>query len=128
MNIKPIKTNADYEEALRQIENLFDAKPGTIEYDRLDILTTLVEAYEQKHFPVLPPDPIAAILYFMESRGLNRKDLEAYVGSRSRISEVLNHKRDLTLNMIRNLHDGLDIPYELLMQKPKHKKSINKRH
>ena len=88
MNIKPIKTNADYEEALQQIENLFDAKPGTIEYDRLDILTTLVEAYEQKHFPVLPPDPIAAILYFMESRGLNRKDLEIYVGSRSRISEV----------------------------------------
>ncbi len=116
MKIKPIKTEADYYEALKEIERIFDAAPGTQEGDRLDILTTLVEAYEEKHFRILLPDPIEAILYYIESRGLTRRDLERYIGSRARVSEVLNKKRPLTMEMIRNLHKGLGIPAEVLIQ------------
>jgi len=116
MRIKPIKTEADYQEALKEIDRIFDAEPGTREGDRLDVLTTLVEAYEEKHFHIPLPDPIEAILYYVESRGLSRRDLERYIGSRARVSEVLNRKRPLTMEMIRNLHKGLGIPAEVLIQ------------
>jgi HTH-type transcriptional regulator/antitoxin HigA len=116
MQIKPIKTEADYQAALDEIERLLDAKPGTSEADRLEILTTLVEAYEEKHYPIPWPDPIEAILYQMESRGLSRRDLEPYIGSRARVSEILNRKRPLTVEMIRSLHKGLGISAEVLIQ------------
>ncbi len=116
MRIKPIKTESDYKEALKEIERIFDAAPGTREGDRLDVLTTLVEAYEEKHSHIPLPDPIEAILYWVESRGLTRRDLERYIGSRARVSEVLNKKRPLTMEMIRNLHKGLGIPAEVLIQ------------
>jgi len=116
MRIKPIKTETDYQEALKEIDRIFDAEPGTREGDRLDVLTTLVEAYEEKHFHIPLPDPIEAILYYVESRGLSRRDLERYIGSRARVSEVLNRKRPLTMEMIRNLHKGLGIPAEVLIQ------------
>ncbi len=116
LEIKPIKTEKDYEEALAEIERLFDARPGTIEADRLEILTTLVEAYENQHYPIPLPDPVEAIKYFLESRGLTRRDLEMYLGGRSRVSEIMNRKRSLSLEMIRRLHDGLGLPAEVLIQ------------
>jgi HTH-type transcriptional regulator/antitoxin HigA len=116
MDIKPIRTQRDYKAALADIERLFDAKPGTPDGDRLEVLATLVEAYEQQHYPMPPPDPVEAILYYMESRGLSRKDLEPYLGSRAKVSEVLNRKRPLSIEMIRRLHDGLGIPAEVLIQ------------
>lgn len=116
MEIKPIKTGADYEAALEEIECLFNAKPDTPEGDRLDVLTTLVEAYEDEHYDLPPPRPVEAILYYMESRGLSRQDLEAYIGSRACVSEILNRRRSLTLRMIRNLHTGLGIPADILIQ------------
>jgi HTH-type transcriptional regulator/antitoxin HigA len=116
MDIKPIKTETDYQAALEEIEKLFDAAPDTPEGDRLDVLVTLVEAYEEKHYSIPKPDPIEAILYHMESRGLARRDLQPYIGSRARVSEVLNRKRPLTMEMIRNLHKGLGIPAEILIQ------------
>jgi HTH-type transcriptional regulator/antitoxin HigA len=115
MDIKPIKTEADYEAALKEIEGLFDAEPGTPEGDRLKILATLVEAYEDEHYDIPAPDPIEAILYYMESRGLTRADLEPYIGSRARVSEILNRKRPLTLAMIQRLNQ-LGIPAEALIQ------------
>jgi len=116
MMIKPIKTEADYRAALKEIERIFDAAPGTRDGDRLDVLTTLVEAYEEKHFRIPLPDPIEAILYYIDTRGFTRRDLERYIGSRARVSEVLNRKRPLTMEMIRNLHEGLGIPAEVLIQ------------
>ena len=116
MEIKPIKNEVDYQAALKEIELLFDAAPDTPEGDRLEVLTTLVEVYEERHYTIPPPDPIEAILYHMESRGLTRRDLEPYIGSRARVSEVLNRKRPLTMEMIRNLHKGLGIPAEILIQ------------
>jgi HTH-type transcriptional regulator/antitoxin HigA len=116
MEIKPIKTEADYQVALEEIERLFDAAPDTPEGDRLEVLTTLVEAYEDKHYNIPLPDPIEAILYYMESRGLSRQDLESYIGSRARVSEVLNRRRSLTIGMIRDLHTGLGIPADILIQ------------
>jgi len=110
MEIKHIRTKKNYEAALKEIERLFDATPGTREGDRLEVLATLVEAYEEKHHPIAPPNPIDAIRYYMESRGLTRGDMEQYIGSRARVSEVLNRKRALTMEMIRNLHKGLGIP------------------
>jgi HTH-type transcriptional regulator/antitoxin HigA len=115
MDIRPIKTEADYEAALREIEDLFNAEPGTSKGDRLDILITLVEAYEDEHFDIPAPDPVEAILYYMESRGLTRADLEPYIGSRARVSEILNRKRPLTLAMIQRLNQ-LGIPAEALIQ------------
>jgi HTH-type transcriptional regulator / antitoxin HigA len=116
IEIKPIKTENDYEEALSEIEQLFDVKPETVEADRLEILTTLVEAYENRHYSIPLPDPVEAIKYYLESRGLSRQDLEKYLGSRARVSEILNRKRSLSLEMIRRLHDGLGIPAEVLIQ------------
>lgn len=116
MDIKPIKTEADYEAALHEVEHLFDSLPNTPEGDRLEVLTTLIQAYEEKHYKVPSPDPIETILYHMESRSLSRSDLEPYIGSRARVSEVLNRKRPLTIYMIRKLHAGLGIPAEILIQ------------
>ncbi|NJK54401.1 MAG: transcriptional regulator [Leptolyngbyaceae cyanobacterium SU_3_3] len=116
MEIRPIRTQTDYQEALREIELLFDAVENTPEYDQLDILTTLVENYEKKHFPIDLPDPIEAIQYYMDSRGLSRRDLESCLGSRARVSEVLSRKRCLTLEMIRKLNQEFGIPAEILIQ------------
>lgn len=123
MDIRPIKTEADYQAVLEEIERLFDAAPDTPEGDRLEVLTTLVEAYEEKHYPVLLPDPIEAIKYFVESRGLSRRDLEPYIGSRGRVAEILNRKRPLTIEMIRRLHAGLGIPAEVLIQPYEHQQA-----
>ena len=109
MDIKPIKIESDYEAALREIQRLWEAPHGSPEGDKLDVLVTLVEAYEQKHYPMPPPDPVETILHHMESQGLSRQDLEPYLGSQSYVSEVLNRKRALTLDMIRKLHEGLGI-------------------
>ena len=116
MDIKPIKTARDYRQALKAIEALMDAKRNTPEGDRLDVLVTLVEAYEAKHHAIEAPNSIDAIEFAMEQRGLTRRDLEPFIGSRARVSEVLNRRRPLTLPMIRNLHRGLQIPAELLIQ------------
>ncbi len=116
MDIQPIKTEADYEAALAEIDSLWGAAYGSPEGDKLDILATLVEAYEEKHYPIEAPDPIEAILHQLESRGLTRRDLEQYLGSRGRVSEILNRKRPLSLEMIRNLQTGLDISAEVLVQ------------
>ena len=116
MQIRPIKTKADHRTALREIERLMDAKPGTPAGDRLEVLTTLVESYESQHERIEPPDPIEALLYYMESRGLTRRDLEPYLGSRARVAEVLNRRRSLTIEMIRKLHAGLGISAEVLIR------------
>ena len=123
MDIRPIKTKVDYQAALDEIESLFDAEPGTPEGDRLEILTTLVEAYEDRHYSLPMPDPIAAIEYHMESRGLSRRDLEPYLGSRARVSEILNRRRPLSMEMIRRLHTGLGIPAEVLIQPYEYEKA-----
>jgi HTH-type transcriptional regulator/antitoxin HigA len=115
MNIFPIRTEADYEKALSRIEILMNAEFNTPEGDELDILTTLVENYEAKHFPIPPCDPIEAIRFRMEQMGLEDKDLTPIIGSRSKVSEVLNHKRQLSISMIRNLHAQLNVPYESLI-------------
>jgi HTH-type transcriptional regulator/antitoxin HigA len=118
MEIKPIRTEADYAAALKEIENLMESQPGTPEGDRMDVLVTLVEAYEAKHIPIPEPDdPVEVLEYYMESRGLSRSDLIAYLGSKERVSEVLNRKRGLSLEMIRRLHNGLGIPADLIMGK-----------
>lgn len=114
--LRPIRSETDYEQALSDIEALFEAQPNTPEGDRLDVLATLVEAYEQKHHPILPPDPIEAILYHLESRGLTRSDLEPYLGSRTRVVEVLDRQRALTMAMIRRLHKGLGLSADVLIQ------------
>ena len=116
MDVRPIKTEADCQAALEEIERLFDAAPDTPEGDRLEVLTTLVEVYEDKHYNIPLPDPIEAIMYHMESRGLSSRDLEPYIGSRGRVSEILNRERPLSIEMIRRLHAGLGISAEVLIQ------------
>ena len=116
MNIKPIKTDTDYSEALQAVENLMGAKIDTPEGDSLDVLVTLIEAYEEKHYPVLPPEPVEAIIHQMESQGLSRKDLIPFFGSRARVSEIKNKKRSLSINMIRKLQKGLGISAEILIK------------
>jgi HTH-type transcriptional regulator / antitoxin HigA len=118
-SLKPIRTNADYEAALAEIERLWGARAGTPAGDRLDILATLVDAYEDEHFPMEPPDPVAAILFRMEQQGLSRKDLEGIIGSRTRVAEILNRRRALSINMIRRLHAALGIPAEVLIRPTK---------
>ena len=115
MTIKPIKTERDYRKALKEIEKLWDAKPNTPMGDRLDVLVTLVEAYEQKHYRVDPPDPIEAIKFRMEQLELKPSDLAKILGGRSRVSEVLNKKRKLTVEMMRSLRKHLAIPAESLL-------------
>ena len=121
MEIKPIRTEADYEEAFEEVERLWDTEPGTPDGDRFEVLFTLVEAYEEQNDPILPPDPIEAIKYYMDSRGLDRRGLEQYIGPSGRVSEVLSGKRPLTLAMIRKLHTGLGIPAEVLIQSSTHR-------
>ncbi len=116
MDIRPIKTEADYRAALREAEYLWDAEPGTPEGDQVEVLSTLIEAYEAKHHPIPAPDPIAAILFMMEQKGLTRRDLEPAIGSRSRVSEILNRRRPLTLPMVRALSGLLNIPIDVLVQ------------
>ncbi len=116
MQIRPIKTKADHRAALREIERLMNAKPGTPAGDRLEVLITLVDHYESQHEPIEPPDPIDALLYHMESRGLTRRDLEPFLGSRARVAEVLNRRRPLTIDMIRKLHEGLGISADVLIR------------
>ena len=121
MNIKPVRTKADHRAALREIESLMNARANTPEGERLDVLVTLVEAYERKHFPMDMPDPVEAIKFAMEQRGLTVKDLESMIGRTNRIYEVLNRKRPLTLKMIWRLHQGLGIPAECLIR-PSHER------
>ena len=104
VEVKPIRSNADYEKALFEIARLWGAKSGTREGDRLDVLATLVDAYEAEHYPMDPPDPVEAIKLRMEQQGLSRKDLEPLIGTRTRVAEVLNRKRSLSISMIRRLH------------------------
>lgn len=118
MNIKPIKTKADYRAMLKEIESLMEALPDTPEGERLDVLATLVEAYEKKHYPLDLPDPVEAIKFRMDQLGLTPKDLEPMIGRLNRVYEVLNHKRPLTLKMIWRLHNGLGIPAESLIKQP----------
>ena len=115
MTIKPIRTERDLKRALRRLESVFQAKKGTPEADEMEVLVTLIEVYENKHYPIGPADPIEAIKFRMEQQGLSMRDLEIYIGPSGRVSEVLNGKRPLSLRMIRRLHDGLRIPYESLL-------------
>ena len=123
MNISPIRTKADYRKALKEIEALMAAKAGTPQGERLDVLATLVEAYERKHFPLDLPDPVEAIKFAMEQRGLGVQDLEPMIGRRNRVYEVLSGKRPLTLTMIRNLHEKLGIPAESLIKQPEKRRA-----
>ncbi len=115
MQIRPIRTEKDHDAALARIDELMGAKAGSPEGDELDVLVTLVCAYEEKHFPMDPSDPLMAIQFRMEQQGLTRKDLEPMIGSRARVSEVLTGKRPLTLPMIRRVRDGLGISADLLV-------------
>ena len=115
MTIAPIKSKRDYERTLQRIEALMEAKSGTKAGDQLDVLTTLVEAYEAKHYAICPPDPIEAIRFRMDQLGMTRKDLETLLGGRGRVSEILTKKRKLSLEMIRRLHRTLHIPLESLI-------------
>ncbi len=114
MNIKPIKNEKNYQDTLSVIESLMSAKPNTKEMDELEVLTTLIEVYEEQHYQIDAPDPIEAIKFRMEQESLKQKDLIEIIGSKSRVSEVLNRKRKLTIEMIRNLHKQLKIPVESL--------------
>ena len=122
-NLKPIRTKADYEAALVIIERLWGARAGTPQGDRLDILATLVDAYENEHYPMDPPDAIEAIKFRMEQQGLDRKDLADILGSRTRVAEVLNRRRGLSINMIRRLHEKLGISVEVLIRPIRTKKA-----
>ena len=122
INIKPIRTEADYRATLREIETLMDAELDSPEGERLDVLTTLVEAWESRHYPMGLPDPVEAIKFEMERRDLTVKDLEPMIGKSNRVYEILNHKRTLTLNMIWKLHEELGIPAESLIKRPKQKR------
>lgn len=114
--IKPIRTKADHKRVLAEVERLWGAKNGTPQGDRLDVLATLIEAFEEQHYPMDPPDPIEAIRFRMESQGLSRKDLETMIGTRTRVAEVFNRKRALSIGMIRRLHEELGIPAEVLIR------------
>ena len=116
MNITPIRNETDYQKALNRLEEVFDAKKGTRQGDELEILSILIDQYEIKNFPIEMPDPIEAIKFRMEQMGMKQKDLAEVVGFKSRVSEILNKKRKLTLNMIRKLNSTLHIPTEVLVQ------------
>jgi HTH-type transcriptional regulator/antitoxin HigA len=116
MSITPIKNERDYNHALLRLEEIFDAEVGTAEGDELEVWSILIEKYENEHFPIDLPDPIEAIKFRMEQRGMKQKDLAEIVGLKSRVSEILNKKRKLSLNMIRNLSKHLSIPTEVLIQ------------
>ncbi|MFT8778490.1 MAG: helix-turn-helix domain-containing protein [Gluconacetobacter liquefaciens] len=115
-DLKPIRNEADYDATLEEVGRLWGAKSGTPDGDRLDVLATLIDAYEAKHHPIDPPDPVEAIRFRMEQQGLTRKDLEPMIGPRNRVADVLNRKRGLSIDMIRQLHDGLGISAEVLIR------------
>lgn len=114
--VKPIRSEADYERTLAEVERLWGAKSGTRDGDRLDVLATLIDAYEAEHYPIDPPDPVEAIKFRMEQQGLSRKDLEQFIGTRTRVAEVLNRKRSLSISMIRRLHKHLGISADVLIR------------
>ncbi|WP_026782072.1 helix-turn-helix domain-containing protein [Pleomorphomonas koreensis] len=114
--LKPIRNEADYEAALAEVERLWGARSGTPEGDRLDVLATLIDVYEAKHHPIDPPDPVEAIRFRMEQQGLSRRDLEPMIGPRNRVADVLNRKRGLSIEMIRQLHERLGISAEVLIR------------
>jgi HTH-type transcriptional regulator/antitoxin HigA len=115
MEIRPIKTEQDYNDSIKRIEELWGAKKDTPQGDELDLLITLVESYEMKHYPIAPPDPVDAIKFRMEQMDMTKADMVKYLGSQSRVSEVLNRKRKLTLSMVKSLYKGLRIPAEILL-------------
>ncbi len=115
MTIKPIRTDADLKAAFKQLEKIFQAEEGTPQAEDMEVLVTLIEAYESKHYPIQAADPVEAIKFRMEQQGLTPRDLEPYIGASGRVSEVLNHKRPLSLRMVKRLHEGLRIPYESLL-------------
>jgi HTH-type transcriptional regulator/antitoxin HigA len=115
-DVKPIRSEADYQAAVAEVERLWGASLGTPDGDRLDVLATLIDAYEVEHYPIDPPDPVDAIKFRMEQEGLTRKDLEGIIGTRTRIAEVLNRKRNLSIAMIRRLHERLGISAEVLIR------------
>ena len=115
-DIKPIRSEADYEKALQEVERLWGAPSGSPDGDRLDVLATLIDAYEDEHHLIDPPDPIEAIKFRMEQQGLTRKDLEGIIGTRTHIAEILNRRRGLSIAMIRRLHEKLGIPAEVLIK------------
>lgn len=117
MELKPIKTEREYRAALKEAENLWDAPDKSAEADRLEVLAMLIQAYEEKHYAIPAAEPIEFLLYVMESHGLTRKDLEPYIGSRGRVAEVLNRARPLSLEMIRQLSEGLNIPADILVRR-----------
>ena len=119
MQLKPIRNKKAHQAALKEIETLWSAKDSSPAADRLEVLSLLVERYEQEHFPIPDPDPVDFLPYVMESRGLARKDLEPHIGSRARVAEVLNRVRPLSLEMIRSLAEGLKIPADVLVQRCK---------
>jgi len=123
MQIRPIRTKADYRAALKEVEALMGAAPATAAGERLDVLVTLIEAYERRHYPLDLPDPVEAIRFVMEQRGLAVKDLEPMIGRTNRVYEVLSRKRPLTLKMIWRLHQGLGIPAESLIKQPEQKRA-----
>ncbi|WP_413463584.1 helix-turn-helix domain-containing protein [Agrobacterium vitis] len=116
MDLKPIRTEADYDAALAEVERLWGAKTGSPDGDRLDVLATLIEVYEAKYYSMDPPDPVEAIKFRMEQQGLTRKDLEPMIGPRNRVADILNRKRGLSIEMIRQLHDRLGISADVLIQ------------
>lgn len=124
--LRPIRSEADYDEALAEVKRLWGAKCGTPDGDRFDVLVTLIEAYEDKHYPMGQSDPIEAIKARMEQQGLTRKDLEPMIGTRTRVAEVLNRKRNLSIGMIRRLHAKLGISAEILIQPTKKPRQHNK--
>lgn len=115
MEIKPIKTEQDYYDSIHRVEELWGAKKDTPQGDELDLLVTLIESYEVKHYPIAPPDPVDAIKFRMEQMGMTKADMVKYLGSQSRVSEVLNRKRKLTLSMVKSLYKGLRIPADILL-------------
>jgi len=127
MDIKPIRGEADYERALHRVEELWNSPEGSAESDELDILATLVEAYEQEHYPIDLPDPIEAIKFRLEQEGKDSRALIGVIGQRTRVYEVMQGKRPLSLNMIRNLHEKFDIPPEVLIQPARRKRKVGAR-
>ena len=122
-DVKPIRSEADYEAALEEVGRLWGAKLGTPRGDRLDVLATLIDAYEGEHHPIDPPDPIEAIKFRMEQQNLTRKDLEGILGTRTRVAEVLNRRRGLSINMIRRLHEKLGISTDVLIRRSRIKRA-----
>jgi HTH-type transcriptional regulator/antitoxin HigA len=122
-DVRPIRTKKDYESALRELERLWGARLGTPEGDRLDVLATLIDAYEAAQFPIDPPDPVEAIKFRMEQQGLTRKDLEPLIGTRTRVAEVLNRRRNLSIGMIRRLHKQLGISAEILIRQTRKRRA-----